>query len=148
MTRTLAVVLAAFLGAAVFAGLVYAILVASHVSEPAATAVYGATPRRLWATSAAALALLGLVIGGSALGGPVRSSRVVPAPQRATVAMVAGLIAAMNGGLNLAMANGGPGTGNGVVGGAAALVLGLIAAAVGRIARHRIHTTLDVGPTT
>ena len=43
------------------------------------------------------------------------------------MALVAGLIAAVNGGLNLAVANGGPGTGNGVVGGAAALVLGLFA---------------------
>jgi hypothetical protein len=33
-------------------------------------------------------------------------------------------MAVVNGGLNLAIANGGPGTGNGVVGGAAASVLG------------------------
>jgi hypothetical protein len=47
------------------------------------------------------------------------------------VALVAGLIAAVNGGLVLAIANGGPGSGNGVVGGAGALVLGLIAMALG-----------------
>jgi hypothetical protein len=51
--------------------------------------------------------------------------------------LAAGLIAAVNGGLNLAVANGGPGTGNGVVGGAAAFVLGLIALALGGVARSR-----------
>jgi hypothetical protein len=53
------------------------------------------------------------------------------------VALVAGLIAVVNGGLNLAIATGGPGTGNGVVGGAAAFVLGLIALAIGRLALAR-----------
>jgi len=43
------------------------------------------------------------------------------------VALLTGLIAMVNGGLNLAVATGGAGTGNGVVGGAVALVLGLIA---------------------
>jgi hypothetical protein len=47
---------------------------------------------------------------------------------------VAGLIAAVNGALNLAVADGGPGSGNGVVGGAAALVLGLIAMVLGGLA--------------
>ena len=50
------------------------------------------------------------------------------------VALAAGLIALVNGGLNLAMATGGPGTGNGVVGGAAAVVLGLIGMALGGLA--------------
>jgi hypothetical protein len=45
-----------------------------------------------------------------------------------------GLLAVVNGGLNLATANGGPGTGNGVVGGAAAFVLGWIAATAGALA--------------
>jgi hypothetical protein len=54
---------------------------------------------------------------------------------------VAGLIAAVNGGLNLAMATGGPGTGNGVVGGPAAFVLGLIALALGALALARCRRT-------
>jgi hypothetical protein len=53
------------------------------------------------------------------------------------VALVAGLIAVVNGGLNLAIANGGPGTGNGVVGAAGALVLGLVAIAAGGLALAR-----------
>jgi hypothetical protein len=48
-----------------------------------------------------------------------------------------GLVAVVNGGLVLAIANGGPGSGNGVVGGAAALVLGLIATALGSVALAR-----------
>ncbi len=54
---------------------------------------------------------------------------------------VAGLVAAVNGGLNLAVANGGPGTGNGVIGGAAAVVLGLIALALGGLALPRCRRT-------
>jgi len=51
--------------------------------------------------------------------------------------LVAGLIAVANGGLVLALANGGPGSGNGVVGGAGALVLGMIALALGGLALTR-----------
>ena len=47
------------------------------------------------------------------------------------------LIAVVNGGLNLALATGGPGTGNGVVGGAVAVVLGLIATFLGWLALAR-----------
>jgi hypothetical protein len=36
-------------------------------SEPASTTVYGLTSRRLWATTAAVLALASVVIGGLAL---------------------------------------------------------------------------------
>ena len=110
--------------------------------RPAATTVYGLTPRRLWATTADVLALVGVVIGGLAL---PRSSagRIGNGNGRmgATVALVAGLIAVVNGGLNLAIAKGGPGTGNGVIGGAAALVLGLIAMALGGLALARSGRT-------
>jgi len=58
------------------------------------------------------------------------------------VALVAGPIALINGGLNLALATGGPGTGNGVVGGAAAVVLGLIGTALGGLALTRSRRTI------
>ena len=45
MKRTFALILAALAAAALFGGLVHAVLVAAHVSEPAATTVYGLTPR-------------------------------------------------------------------------------------------------------
>ena len=109
MKRTFAIILAALAAAALFGVLVHAVLVAAHVSEPAATTVYGLTspPSRPVGTH-------------GALG-----------------ALVAGLLAGVTGGLVLAFANGGPGTGNGVVGGAGALVLGLIAMALGGLALAR-----------
>ncbi len=105
--------------------------------QPAATRVYGVTPRRLWATTVAVLALVGVVIGGLALRRSAGRIGTGNGRMGAIVALVAGLIAVVNGGLNLAIAKGGPGTGNGVVGGAAALVLGLIAVALGGLALAR-----------
>ena len=136
MKRTFVLILAALAAAAVFGGLVHAVLVAAHVSEPAATTVYGITSRRLWATTGAVLALIGVVIGGTALARPGSRFRTASG-LGAIVALVAGLIAVVNGGLVLAFANGGPGTGNGVVGGAGALVLGLTAVALGGLALAR-----------
>jgi Family of unknown function (DUF6223) len=136
MKRTFALILAALAAVAVFGGLVHAVLVAAHLSEPAATTVYGLTPRRIWAATVAVLALVGVVIGGLAL--RRSAGRIGPGNGKmAIVALAAGLIAVVNGGLNLAIAKGGPGTGNGVIGGAAALVLGLIAMALGGLALTR-----------
>jgi len=148
MRRTFTMILATLAAAAIFAGLVHAVLVVAHVSQPANTTVYGLTPRRLWATMAAALGLAGVVIGGLALvrraGTPGTSGRL-----GAIAALVAGLVAVVNGGLNVAIAKGGPGTGNGVIGGAAALVLGMIAAALGGLAlTRRRRTALEPGQLT
>jgi hypothetical protein len=137
MKRTFALILAALAAAALFGGLVHAVLVAANVSEPAATTVYGLTSRRLWATTAVVLALVGVVIGGLALRRSAGRIGASNGTMGAIVALVAGLIAVVNGGLNLAIAKGGPGTGNGVVGAAAALVLGLIAMALGGLALAR-----------
>ena len=142
MKRTVAIVFATLAAAALFAGLVHAVLVAAHVSEPAATTVYGLTARRLWATVALLLALTGVVIGGLALGRPASRFGTGSGRLGAVTTLVAGLLAVTNGGLNLAMANGGPGTGNGVVGGAAAFVLGLIAMTLGALALTRCRATL------
>src|SRR3954464_11295466 len=141
MKRTFAIVLGAVAAAALFAGLVHGVLVAAHVSEPAATTVYGLTPRRLWATTADVVALLGVLIGGVTLARPASGFGTDSGRLGAILALVAGLIAAVNGGLNVALANGGPGTGNGVVGGAAAFVLGLIALALGGLALARCGRT-------
>ncbi len=141
MKRVFAIVLAALTSAALFAGLVYAVLLAAHVSEPAATTVYGVTPRRLWATTVAMLAVIGVLIGALALVRPASRFGADSGRLGATMALVAGLFAAVNGWLNLAMAKGGPGTGNGVVGGAAAFVLGLVALALGGLALARSRRT-------
>ena len=134
--------IAAVAAAAVFAGLVHVVLVAAGVSEPGAVTVYGLTPRRLWATAAVILALAGVAIGWRAIAR--RSGRL-----GAVLALLAGLIAAVNGCLNLALATGGPGSGNGVIGGAAAFVLGLIALALGALALGRYRrTAFEPGRTT
>jgi hypothetical protein len=146
MKRTLAIILAAVAAAALFGGLVYAVLLVAHVSEPAAATVYGLTLRRLWATVTAAVALGGVIIGGVALARSASRFGTTSGRLGAIVALVAGLAAVVSGGLNLAMATGGPGTGNGVVGGAAALVLGLIALTLGALAQGRLRrTTLSAG---
>jgi hypothetical protein len=137
MKRTFTLVLAAIAAAALFGALVHAVLVAANVSEPAAVTVYGLTPRRLWATAAAGLALAGVVIGGLALRRSADRIGTRNGRFGAIVAVAAGLIALVNGGLNLAVATGGPGTGNGVVGAAAALVLGVIGMALGGMALGR-----------
>src|SRR5262245_10241534 len=107
MKRTLAIILPALAAAALFGGLVQAVLVAAHVSEPAATTVYGLPPRRLWATTVAVLALVGVVIGGLALARPASPFGTACGRLGAIVPRVAGLIAVVNGGLVLAIANGG-----------------------------------------
>lgn len=139
-------ILAVLAAAALFAGLVYAVLVAAHASAPAATTVYGLTLRRLWATTAVVLGLVGVVIGGLALVRPAMRFGTGFARLGGIVALVAGGIAVVNGWLNLAIATGGPGTGNGVVGGAAAFVLGLIGLALGGLALARFsRTALEPG---
>jgi len=135
--RTFALILAALAAAALIVGLVHAVLVASHVSVPAATTVYGLTARRLWATTVTLLALAGVLIGGLALARPSNRFGASSGRLGAVVALMAGIIAAVNGGLVLAVATGGPGSGNGVVGGAGALVLGLIALSLGGLALGR-----------
>lgn len=128
MKRLSLLTLAALAGVALFAGLVYAVLRVAHVSEPAATTLHGPTVRRLWATSAVAMALAGVIVSGLAFARPM--GRFATRKWRRGM-VITGVIAAINGSLVLAMANGGPGSGNGVVGGAAALVLGLMAITFG-----------------
>ncbi|WP_020658970.1 DUF6223 family protein [Amycolatopsis benzoatilytica] len=114
---------------------------AAHVLAQAADPVsYGFTPARLWASAAALLALAGAVIGGLALS---RSRRRLGNGGRrgAVVALSAGLVAVLGGVLSLAVADGGPGTGNGVVGAGAAVVLGLAAIGLGAPALVRSRRT-------
>jgi hypothetical protein len=115
-----------------------AVQLAAHVwLQPADTRVSGMTPRRLWATAAAVLGLIGVVIGGLAL----RPGRIGNGRLGAILSLVMGLVALVNGGLNLAVAKGGPGSGSGILGGVVALVLGLIAMALGGLALARTRRT-------
>lgn len=142
MKRACSVVLISAAGLALLGALVYSVLLVARVAEPAATTVYGLTLRRAWATASAGLALLGVVSGGlaqaRAAAGFGKAGYV-----GAVVAVAAGSCAAVSGALNLATARGGPGSGNGVVGGAAALVLGLVAVVLGARALVRIRRRLE-----
>ena len=136
MRRALLMVLGSVVAVALFAALVHFVLVVAHVSEPAATTVRGLTVRRLWASTAAALGLAGAI--GGALAAARRGKTGEGWGRRGTIlALVAGPLAVVNGGLNLALADGGPGTGNGVVGAAAAVVLGMVAVALAGVAIAR-----------
>ncbi len=141
--RSFVLALAALAAAAVFGGLVHAVLVAAHVSEPAATTVHGPTVRRLWATISSVLSLVGAIVGALALTRrpATRLGTAASARSRGMIALFAGLLGLFNGGLVLAFADGGPGSGNGVVGGAAALVLGAVASMLGGLAVARCRRT-------
>lgn len=106
----------------------------STLVQSADVDAYTLTAARFWATSAALLGLVGAVVGGLALARSVRVGR-----GGAIVSLGSGLVAMVGGVLNLAVADGGPGTGNGVVGGALALAMGLVAVALGgpALARSR-----------
>ncbi|WP_326770925.1 DUF6223 family protein (plasmid) [Streptomyces sp. NBC_01591] len=111
---------------------------AAHVSvQPVAASVSGLTPERAWATTAALLALVGVVLGGMALARSAGHIGNGIGGRGAIAALGAGLIAVVNGGLVVVTADGGLGTGNGIAGGYVALVLGLIAVVLGGLARTR-----------
>ncbi|CAM5263762.1 DUF6223 family protein [Streptomyces narbonensis] len=127
--------------AAMLGGLVLAAPAAAHdLAQSADVEAYTLTTARFWATAAALLGLAAAVIGGLAR---ARSVRPIGrgGKKRAIVALVAGLIALVGGVLNLAVADGGPGTGNGVVAGALALLSGLTAAILGGLALSRSRRT-------
>src|SRR4029450_7622815 len=109
MKRTFALILGALAAAALFGGLVHGVLVAAHVSEPAATTVHGLPPQRLCAATADIMALVGVIIGGRALARPISRFGTASGRLGAIVALVAGLIAVVNGGVGLGPAHGGAG---------------------------------------
>ena len=131
MKRNLRLLLGVLAAAALLMGLVHAVLVAAHLSEPAAATVHGVTSRRFWASAAGAVALVGVICGGLALTRRAGRFRITSGRRGAIVALISGLVATIGGGLLLAIADGGPGSGNGVVGAAGAVVLGLIAMVCG-----------------
>jgi hypothetical protein len=113
-------------------------LLTAAPAQPLA-AVYGLTTGRLVGSVAALIALAGVVVGGLAL---ARSTGRIGGGRRgAVVALVAGPTGMIIGGLVVAVAKGGPGTGYGIVGGFAALAIGLIATALGWLALTRSRRT-------
>jgi uncharacterized protein DUF6223 len=104
---------------------------ATVLAEPAAA--YSLTAGRTWSLVAAVLGVAGLVAGGRAL---ARSGRG-GSRRAAVLAVTAGLAGAAVGAAVVAAADGGPGSGSGIVGGVAALAVGLCAASLGGLALAR-----------
>ena len=106
------------------------------ISAADPVAAYTLTTARLWATLAAFVGLGGVVVGAAA-----RSRAVRGIGNRgrngAVVALGCGAISLVVGVVNLLVADGGPGTGNGVVGGGIAIVLGLAALALSAVTLTR-----------
>ncbi|WP_229070506.1 DUF6223 family protein [Actinoplanes sp. DH11] len=99
---------------------------------------YTLTGDRIVATAAALIALAAAVAGGLALRRPAGRS--------SALALAAGVVGVVVGALVVAGADGGPGTGNGIVGGYAAVALGLTAILLGALARVRKPRRGAAGP--
>lgn len=108
--------------------------------QPGTVPAYTLTPERITASSAVLVALIGAIIGGLAL---VRSAHRIGNHGRrgAIVALVTGPIGLVVGGLVVATADGGLGTGNGLAGGVVAMMVGLIGMALGGLALSRSRRT-------
>ena len=102
--------------------------------QPEAVSAFVITPGRLGGSTAALVALTGVVIGGLAL---ARARRTGDGIRGGRMALVAGLIGMALGGLVVATAGGGLGTGHGLGGGIVALVVGSISVVLGGLARAR-----------
>lgn len=111
--------------------------VAAQQSVQRAAPVYAMTPERLTASTAAVVGLIAAIIGALAL---IRSFRRVGNRGRrgAVVALALGPVSLIIGGLVVATAEGGVGTGNGVAGAVVAIVLALIGMALSGLALARL----------
>lgn len=94
------------------------------------------TPERIAASTAALLALISAIIGGLAV---TRSARRIGNNRRrgAVVSLVPGPIGLVVGGLVVATADGGLGTGHGLAGGVVVMTVGLIGMTPGGVALAR-----------
>lgn len=102
---------------------------------------------RLGPTITALLGLTAAILGARALTRAKRAGHPTPAGGRQTrpTALVLGLPAVALGALFLATADGGPGTGNGVVASVAAIVLGSLAVGLDRLTTTQHHQSLGEG---
>jgi hypothetical protein len=124
--RTLTYIIVTAAAFAVYFGLVHLILMVANVSKSAPSTVYGLTSKRQLALVALGMALISVVFGWRAFRKSASRISTLNNKNGPIVAIFIGLIAVIGAGLNLAAANGGPGSGNGVLGSAQALVLGLV----------------------
>jgi len=111
--------------------------------DPLLTAITVMGSGRLGPTASALLGLAGTVIGGLALARVRRGATTTSGFGRTIerrgpgAAILLGMISLALGAVFLATADGGPGTGNGVVGSIVAIALGPVAFVLGALARTR-----------
>ena len=123
------------------AALVFSAPAVAQVPDPPAVSVYTLTPKRIAATVAAVVGLIGAVVGGLALARSPGRIGTGDRRRRAIVALVTGPIGMVIGALVVATADGGLGTGNGLGGAVVAMVVGLIGMALGGLALARSRRT-------
>ena len=137
--RTFTYILVTIAVIALYFGLVHMILMAANVSKSAPSTVYGLTSKRQFSIGALGLALLSVIFGWRAFRKSAIHTGILNGRNWPIVAIVTGLMAVIGSVLNLATANGGPGSGNGVLGSAQALVLGLTGMFLGGLAMVRFR---------
>ena len=137
--RTLTYIFITIAAIALYLGLVHLILMIANVSKSAPSTVYGFTSKRQFALVALGLALLSVILGWRTFRKSAVHSSILHGKSWPVVAIVTGLIAAIVSVLNLMTSNGGPGSGNGVLGSAQALVLGLTGMFLGALAMVRFR---------
>ena len=137
--RTFTYIIVALAAIALYFGLVHLVLMAANVSKSAPSTVYGLTSKRQFALVALGMALISVVLGWWVFRKSARHISIPNSKKGSIVAIVTGLMAVIGGGLSLATANGGPGSGNGVLGSAQALVLGLTGMFLGGLAIVRFR---------
>ena len=137
--RTFTYILVTIAVIALYFGLVHLILMAANVSKSAPSTVYGLTSKRQFALVALGLGLLSVIFGWRTFRKSARHTSILSGKSWPIVAIVTGLMAVIGSVLNLATANGGPGSGNGVLGSAQALVLGLTGMFLGGLAMIRFR---------
>ena len=137
--RTFTYIIVALAAIALYFGLVHLVLMAANVSKSAPSTVYGLTSKRQFALVALGMALISVVFGWRAFRKSASHTSILNGKSWPIVAIVSGLMAVIGGVLNLATANGGPGSGNGVLGSAQALVLGLTGMLLGGLAIVRFR---------
>lgn len=100
---------------------------------------FAVTPERLAASLAALIGLAGVALGGRALAHP----RAANAQRAGNLALLAGLTSLVVGGLVVATAQGGFGTGHGLAGGIVALLAGAFSVVIVGFARTRSRSAAD-----
>ncbi|GIH22618.1 hypothetical protein Aph01nite_09280 [Acrocarpospora phusangensis] len=112
------------------------LLEAHVIAQPSDVTAYALTAGRLWSMVAGLLGLAGAAVGGLTLARP--NGRIGRSGRGGAVALLAGLAGVVIGGVVVAVADGGPGSGSGIVGGVLALVVGLVAMILGWRARSSV----------